>query len=300
MFPNGLSRDFGTVARGAQLKHSFTIKNIYAVRMEITSIKVGCQCVTATAAKRVLESNESTTLQVRMDGRRFQGAKTVKVSVTVGPEYVSTAELKVSANSRADVVFNPGGVNFGSVAQGQTPTQAIDVEYAGVLRWQVTDVVVGDAPYTATVKESYRRQNQVGYRLSVTMKGDAPAGVLKHTLYLKTNDQTSPMVPVLVEANVQSALTAQPSPMNLGTVKVGETLKRLVVVRGGKIFRVTGVEGLGEGVDLAAAPAGAESEVQYVTFKCTFDKAGTFRRELKIKTNIQDSPVSVIIEGTAK
>jgi len=37
-----------------------------------------------------------------------------------------------------------------------------------------------------------------------------------------------------------------------------------------------------------------------VTFKCTFDKAGTFRRELKIKTNIQDSPVSVIIEGTAK
>src|SRR5262245_52702087 len=184
-----LNHDFGIIARGTQMKHAFKITNIYAVRMEITSIKSGCGCVTATAAKRVLEPRESTTLEVSMDGRRFAGAKTVKVSVTVGPEYVSTAELKVNANSRADVVFNPGEVNFGTVTQGQTPTQTIDVEYAGVLKWQVTEVVLGDAPYTATVTETYRRSGQVGYRLAVTMKNDAPAGALKHNLYLKTNDQ---------------------------------------------------------------------------------------------------------------
>jgi hypothetical protein len=300
MFEDGLSHDFGTVARGTQLKHSFTITNIYAVRMEITEIKSGCGCVSATAAKRVLEPHEKTTIDVSMDGKRFQGPKTVWVRVKVGPDYVSTAELKVSANSRGDVVLNPGEVSFGSVTQGQTPTKEIDVEYAGVVRWQVTDVVVGDAPYAASVKETYRKQGQVGYRLTVTLKSDAPAGVLKHTLYLKTNDQASPTVPVLVEATVQSSLTAAPSPMNLGTVKVGETYKRLVVVRGGKIFRVTGVDGLGEGIDLASAPAGTESEVQYVNFKCTFDKPGPFRRELKIKTNAQDAPVTVVIEGTAK
>src|SRR4051812_4990694 len=160
MFKDGLSHDFGTIARGTQLKHSFKVTNIYAVRMEITSIKSGCGCVTATAAKRVLQPNETTTIDVSMDGRRFAGAKTVNVRVTVGPEYVSTAELKVTAVSRADVVFNPGEVNFGTVSQGQTPTQAIDVEYAGVLKWQVTEVVVGDAPYAAAVKESYRRQSQ--------------------------------------------------------------------------------------------------------------------------------------------
>jgi hypothetical protein len=62
---------------------------------------------------------------------------------------------------------------------------------------------------------------------------------------------------------------------------------------------VTGVEGVGEGIELGTSPAGTESEVQYVEFKCTFDKAGPFRRELKIKTNLQDAPVSVVIEGTA-
>src|SRR4051812_4614826 len=189
MFDKGLSHDFGIIAKGTQLKHEFTITNIYAVRMEITSIKSGCGCVTATAAKRVLAPRESTTLSVSMDGRRFQGPKTVTVRVTVGPEYVSTAELKVSATSRGDVVFNPGEVNFGTVAQGLTPTQTIDVEYAGSLKWQVTEVAVGDAPYSVTVNEVYRRPGQVGYRLGVTLKADAPAGVLKHDLYLKTNDQ---------------------------------------------------------------------------------------------------------------
>jgi hypothetical protein len=106
-------------------------------------------------------------------------------------------------------------------------------------------------------------------------------------------------VAVLVEANVQSTLTVAPSALNLGTVNTGVTMTRRVVVRGGKVFRVTGVEGLGEGVELGAAPAGTDSEVQYVEFKCTFDKAGAFRRELKIKTNLQDAPVSVVIEGTA-
>src|SRR5262249_49964009 len=123
-----LSHDFGTQPRGTQLMHRFTLTNIYAVRMEITEIKSGCGCVTATAGKRVLEPRESTTLEVRMDGRRFAGAKTVGVRVTVGPEFVSSAELRISANCRADVVFNPGEVNFGTVTRGQTPAQTIDVE----------------------------------------------------------------------------------------------------------------------------------------------------------------------------
>src|SRR5215207_8533712 len=146
MFRDGdklvLSHDFGTIARGTQLKHSFKLTNIYAVRMEITSIKSGCGCVTATAGKRVLEPRESTTLEVTMDGRRFNGAKTVSVRVTVGPEFISTAELKVIANSRSDVVFNPGEITFGTVSRGQTPTQTLDVEYAGQLRWEVSDAVV--------------------------------------------------------------------------------------------------------------------------------------------------------------
>src|SRR4051812_48728733 len=81
-----LSHDFGVQPRGKELKVDFKIKNPYAVRMEITSIKPGCGCVTATVGKRILEAREETVLNLVMDTKRFQGAKTVGVRVTVGPE----------------------------------------------------------------------------------------------------------------------------------------------------------------------------------------------------------------------
>src|SRR6478672_698447 len=131
MFKDGTSHDFGNVPRGTQLFHRFTITNIYAVRMEITSIHPGCACTTATASKRVLEPRETATIDVTMDAKRFTGSKAVSIRVTVGPEYTSTAELKITANSRADVVFNPSQITFGNVQAGQTPDQTIEIEYAG-------------------------------------------------------------------------------------------------------------------------------------------------------------------------
>jgi hypothetical protein len=300
MFTGGLTHDFGTVPRGAQMKHRFTITNIYAVRMEITKITSGCGCLTATAAKRVLEPRESTTLEVHMDGRRFAGPKTVGVRVTVGPAYSSSAELRISATSRADIVFNPGEVSFGTVTRGATPTQAIDVEYAGALNFQVTEVIARGVPYTVAMKESYRRPGQAGYRLQVTLKADAPLGALKHEVYLKTNDPASPMVPVLIEANVQSAVTALPAALALGTVKADTAHTRRVVVRGQKAFRITAVEGAGDGIEVTSpVPTPNDSDAHFLTLKCQFDKPGPFRRELKVKTTAQDAPVTVVVEGNA-
>ncbi len=306
--PGGLKHDFGTVPRGAQLKHSFTITNIYRVRMQVTLVKPGCACVTASTSRAGgwLEPLESATIDVTMDGRRFTGPKTVAIHVQVGPEFISSAELKVSANSRPDVVFNPGEVNFGTVSRGTPTTQVIDVEYAGKLNWQVSEVVARDVPFTTTLKEMYRRGvpggiYQVGYRLTVALDANAPQGAFKHNVYLKTNDPASPLVPVLVEGNVQaapSALSVSPPALSLGTVKAGVPLTRRVVVKAGKPFRVTSVEGMGSGIELAG-PLAAEADVQFLTFKCLFTTPGPFRHEVKIRTTAQETPVSVVIEGSA-
>jgi hypothetical protein len=299
MFSGKLTHDFGNVPRGAQLVHRFSLTNIYAVRMQITGIKSGCGCVSASAAKMVLEPRESTTVEVRMDARRFTGPKTVGVRVTVGPEYVSSAELKVSGNSRADVVFNPGQVTFGSVARGQTPTQTIDVEYAGTLAWQIKEVLVRDLPYSATFKEIYRRPGEVGYRLSVTLKADAPAGALKHELFLKTNDPASPLVPVLVEANVQESLTFSPPRLGLGTAQVGTPVLRKVILGGARPFRIASIEGTGAGVKLEGTLPAVAARRQVLTFRCEPPGPGPFRYELRVKTTLQDAPATLVIEGNA-
>jgi hypothetical protein len=298
MFKEGTAHDFGNVPRGTQLFHRFTVTNIYAVRMEITSVHSGCGCVTATAAKRVLEPRESTTIDVSMDAKRFTGSKSVTVRVTVGPEYTSTAELKVTANSRSDIVFNPSQVSFGNVTAGQTPDQTLEIEYAGKLEFKVSEVVAKDLPLDVALEESYRRPGQVGYKVKVTLKPNVPPGPFKEDIYLKTNDPASPLVPILVEANVQAAVSLSASAFHLGTVKVGDTVTRRVVVKGNKPFKVLGVDGLGDGVDAVELPKDAAAQ-QIVSFKCQPAKAGDFKRELKIKTDLQEAPLVVTIEGSA-
>jgi hypothetical protein len=297
---DSLSHDFGNVASGAQLHHRFTITNIYAVRMEITEIVPGCGCTVAVASKRVLEPRESATIDVTMDATRFVGEKkSVSIKVKVGPEFIDTAVLTVIANARADLVFNPGEVDFGSVTRGEAAEQAIDVDYAGVLNWQVAEVIAKDLPLDVKLEKKETKPGKVGYRVIVTLKKDAPLGTLKEEIYLKTNDPSSPLVPIVVQATVQSAIEIAPNPLNLNSVKTDETLTRSVVVRGSKAFKILGVDGLGTGIALENQLSADEAKVQKLVFKIKPEKAGEFKRELKIRTSLQESPTVLTIEGNA-
>jgi hypothetical protein len=299
MFKDGSTHDFGTVPHGAQLLHRFTITNIYAVRMEITSIVPGCGCVTYNAPKRFLEPRESGVIEILMDAKRFTGPKSVSIRVSVGPEFISTAELKVTANSRADIVFNPGQINFGTVARGQTPTQTMDVEYAGTLPWQVTEVVAKDLPLDTTFKDLYRRPGQVGVQLAVTLKADAAPGPFKEYVYLRTNDPATPLVGVLVEAHIVAPVTVTPSSLRLTgseKVKIGEVVTRRVIIKGTRPFKVLGVDGGGPEI-VSGGEFGPPAAQQTIVLRCRFNEPGDFKREVRIKTELQPEPLIVVVEA---
>jgi hypothetical protein len=298
MFAEGLTHDFGSVPRGAQLFHRFKMTNIWAVPIEITQVRASCGCVTATTKTTTLKPRESAFLEVQMDAKRFTGPKTVSVYVSVGPEYVSTATLSVSGNSRPDVVFNPGQVSFGVVAAGQSPTQNIDVEYAGILDWKVTEVVKTDAPLDVTFEKiNYPNPapGQVGYHVKVALKPEAPAGTQKWEVLLKTNDPASPHVPILVEATVQAALTVMPNPLALPATKVGELTSRNVVVRGSKPVKILAIEGLDADLTVEIPTNAAQNHVLVV--KCKPSQAGEFKRTLTIKTDLGTE--AIVVTGTA-
>jgi hypothetical protein len=296
LFKDRTTHDFGTVARGAQLYHRFPITNIYAVPLDVTNVRVSCGCVTAVPSKKTLKPRETAYIDVSMDGRRFSGAKSVTVFVTVGPQFISTAELKVTANSRTDVVFNPGEVNLGAVTPGQAAAKTVDIEYAGTLDWKVLEVVDRDQPFTAELKEWYRRPGQVGYRVTVTLKPNTPPGRLRRDLLVKTNDPGMPVIPLLVEADVQAALSVSPSPLPLGTMQLGDALNRRVVVKGQKPFVVTGIDGLGDGVSLVGELSRTPAVLQVLTFKCEAKSAGPFLKQLSIRTD-QKGTLPLTIEG---
>jgi hypothetical protein len=301
------NHDFGTVPRGAQLKHRFKMKNIYAVPLEVTNIRSTCGCLTATPNPKTLQPQQEGWIDVTMDGRRFTGHKTLTLYITVGPEYVSTAAIVISANARADVVFNPGQIDFGVVRQGQTPTQTIDIEYAGSLDWRVLEVVKNaEAPISVSVREMYREQprlfrssGKVGYQIAVTLKPDVAAGPFRHELILKTNDPVTPVLTAEVEGNVQAPLTVAPSVVRLGGVKMGKSASQKVAVRGTRPFRILSVEGAGEGLTVTPDAQAAPNHFLAVEYRPM--RPGEFRRELRVRTDLDGGTMATLtVEATAE
>jgi hypothetical protein len=301
------SHDFGTVPHGAQLKHRFKMKNIYQVPLQLTEIRSSCGCLTPTPSTRLHQPEEEGYIDINMDARRFKGPKQIHLFITVGPQFVSTATILVTANARADVVFNPGQVDFGIVPQGQGFTQAVDVEYAGTMDWRILQVVKNaDAPFTVTPKELYRssavfRNNKVGYQIAVTLKPTAAPGPFREELMLKTNDPTSPMLTLAVEGNIQGSLSVAPSTVNLGPVKLGTSKTQRVQVRGAgsRPFRILGVDGGGPAVkaELPAAPATSH----ILTLQCRPDQPGDWRRQLTIRTDLEGgATATVTVEATVQ
>jgi hypothetical protein len=310
LFDGKTEHNFGTVGRGAQLKFSFPIKNIYAVPLEITGITVSCGCVTFKESKRVLQPHEEGTLDITMDPRRLPpqqqtGLKTVTIRVSVGPEYVSTATLKVTANFRGDVVFNPGEISFGVVPQGQQPVQTLDVEYTGFQDFRIKEVVKpADAPFSVTMQEMRRdaptnRPGTVVYRMTAKLNGDAPAGSFKHELTLKTNDPNSDTLTVTADGNVQAALRVAPSLVSLGALKVNEARTFKVQVLGNKPFKITEIKS--DAKDITAEMPQNALMIHTLNLTCTPTAAGELKRQITIVTDLEkNASVTVTIQGTAQ
>lgn len=297
LFGGQTAHDFGTVPRGAQLKYTFKITNIYKVPLEITNVRVTCGCVTATPSTKILQPNETAQLHINMDGTRFSGHKTVTVYVTVGPEYISTATLRISANARLDVVFNPGEIDFGLVHKGDTPTRYIDVEYAGALNWQVSEIVKNaNAPFDLKV-EDLRQRGVKGYRIFATIKPDAPAGPFKQEILLKTNDSTSPVLTFNILGNVQATLQVTPAHVVLSGMKVGDAETRKIVVRGNRPFRILAIDGQGDGITAQIPDREAATQILEVRFQPT--RPGDTKKTLTIRTSLDNESVTVLVEGTA-
>jgi hypothetical protein len=294
--PPVVAHDFGTVPHGTLCVHKFTLTNIYDAPMQVTEIVRSCGCLEAYPPQKVLQANESAEFVVTMNTAKFSGSNTQTIYVKLGPTYQSTAVLRMTAVSRADVQLLPGQVNFGTVAVGAKPTQTVALEYNGRQRdWKVTGVVPPSGPIEVEVKETSR--GWVGgakYAVNVSLKPEAIAGPLSEVIALKTNDPAAPVVHVNVVGVIQAPLTLSTSSVRFEKVKVGSTAMHKVVIRAASgPFKIDSVSDEGDGISVETFPAA--SPVQIVTVKFAPTKAGGFRKELRLKTDLGGGAIATLV-----
>ena len=72
-------------------------------------------------------------IEAQMDTRNFLGLKSTILYVTLVTASGREAEVRlgVTSNILADIVLNPGSLDFGTVMKGQTPSQVLTIDRIG-------------------------------------------------------------------------------------------------------------------------------------------------------------------------
>lgn len=295
--PAVITHDFGTVPHGTVLTHKLTITNIYDVPMQIIDVRKSCVCLDAVPPQQVLQPHETAELVLVMNAGKFTGANTQSFFVTFGPQYVSTAVIRVSAVSRSDVTLTPGQVNFGVVALGAKPVQTVSIKYTGKQKdWKITGVAA--APTTLDVQIREGRGGLLGlggpeYSVTVGLKEGAAPGPITETVSLKTSDPAAPLVQISVSGSVQAPVTVSPANVSFGSVKLGSTAEARVMVRAAKPFKIEPLPESTEG--LSVEPFPASTLVQVVTVKFSPKSLGKIAKTVTLTTDL--GPVTLMIDG---
>jgi hypothetical protein len=300
-WPDGLfserSHDFGPVPRGGVVRHPFVLTNRLAVPITILNLRVSCGCTSGTASASVVAPGQSATVEAQMDTRNFVGRKstTLFVSLMAGNQETEIG-LGVSSLILSDVVLNPGVVDFGLVSRGQVPSQMIAIDRIGKPDWKVVKLTSACKSINAMLQETRRQDGAVAYQLTVSLKPDAPAGVLRDEIRLVTNDPETPSIPVPVGAQVRGELSATPAALALGNVASAAGVQGKFVVKASRPFAISKIEGASDGFKLQEGDT-AKKPLHVLTL--TFNPAqasmrGDLTKSFRITTDLPgEAPLDV-------
>lgn len=285
------SVDFGNVPRGAKVRHQFVLTNRTQSTINVLDVRASCGCTSGFASATTIPPNGTAYVEAQMDTRNFVGDKrtTLMVMMSTDTGYTAEARFAVRSNILSDIVLNPGSVDFGPIAKGQSPRLTLTIERFGAPEWRAVKMVSGSKALSASLQETSRSAAGVNYVLTVGIKPNAPAGVIRDEIRILTNDPDSSTVPVLVTAMIQGTLTATPSMLALGNVPPAGVQGRYIV-RGTRPFAIKSIEGAGDGFSLAAADKTKKTlHVLTMTYRPEQGSTrGDLRRTFRVTTDLAD------------
>lgn len=284
------THNFGSVPRGAKVKHDFVMTNRLAEPITILNLRASCGCTSGRTAASIVQPGKSAVVEAHMDTRNFVGQKSTVlfVNLITASGHEAEVRLGVTSNILSDVVLNPGSIDFGTVTRGQTPSQTLTIERIEAPGWRFERMVSASRVIDAQLVETGRQGGNVSYSLTVSLKPDAPAGVVRDEIRLIGNDPQMPSVPVAVTAMIRGELSASPSVLSMGQVASASGAQGRFIVRASKPFTIKNVEGAGDGFSIISADK-TPKPVHIVTVGFKSEEAtarGDLQRIFRVHTDL--------------
>ena len=291
--------DFGRVAIGSDAEHRFTVTNVFQENVRLLSVRSSCGCTDASLTTKVLKSHEAAEVVAKFNtSGQHTREKTATLTVDLevlkdGKTLRDSVQLHVSGYIRPDVVLTPGVVEFGSVAEGSVVVRTVQLEYAGHNDWALVKVERTNPFIHARAEEVKRERGEIAYRITVTLKDNAPVGYVRDALRFITNEMSPganvPSEIVLpIQGVVTSPIHAKPSPFMVGIVPIGQNVSKSIVVRSDMPFRILDVSSEDKRFHFTFANQESPIQIVSVLFSAKRQKPGDVFEKIVIRTNLPD------------
>lgn len=289
--------DFGTVARGSQIRHAFPLINRSDQEIRIADWRTKCGCTNVRVGAKVIPPGTQTTIEATIDTTKFLGYKPSGLTLIFDRPAFVEVDLNLTCFIRGDIVMTPGQMDFGIVRRSdKMPPASLTLTYAGGRSdWEVTKMKTQSSKLKAELRELSRTADgQINYSLTATLQPGVSNGYFKDEITLLTNDQSSPSIPISVVANIQSAVAVTPTIINFGGVRPGQSVSKTVVVRSAQPFSITRLAPSQEDLQPGEDEKGPRAAHQLkLTFKAP-EQTGPYHATLTIETDIKDEPPALL------
>jgi hypothetical protein len=132
--------DFGTIYRGNEARHSFTITNSGTATLEITNIRSSCGCTVPSIAKRKLEPGETTKLTAVFDSGRFKGSVTKNIYIYSNDSASPITKLSIHSNVHQDIEVAPASIYFAGLKEGESVQREIEIKNLSGKRVDISEI----------------------------------------------------------------------------------------------------------------------------------------------------------------
>ena len=238
--------DFGKIGIADEWQHTFRFENGGAEALEIKDVQLTPPLVVTKMTARV-RPGESGSVTVRLEAPREKGEFQGSVVVNFRNEGSRPLVFWVLGKVVSPIEFDPFPMFFVSTQRGQQKTASIEVIIHEPEPFEILRVEHTSSRFTTEVEplEPGRR-----YRLSLTLKGDGPAGRRTDTITLVTSKREHPFLEVRANTNLNERVHTFPDTIDFGTIStlylkadpqtVGSlTISLMVYQEGGKDFQIS-------------------------------------------------------------
>lgn len=238
--------DFGTVDSDDPVEHTFRFANDSDRTLEIAGVQM-TPPLTATRMSARVPPGAAGTLTVKLGTPRPEGAFKSPVVLRFKDAAAAPRVFLVEGEIAEPIGLEPYGVFFVAARRGETRRASIEIVNHLPEPLEIRGV---ESPSTrfATALETVEAGRR--YRLTLTLKGEGPAGKRQDTITVLTSSAKKPRLAIQANTLVKERVYTYPDELDFGTIDpqrlksnpdlVSHLIRTLMVYQyGGEDFRVT-------------------------------------------------------------